>query len=145
MVKVTSVPAGTGLLLKGTAGSTYTAKVQTSPYRYANLLTGTTTETTVSDNDYILGKNGAGKVGFYRAKDGTLAAGKAYLQGLTASSSDARMAISLVFDDEATAISDHIREAVSDGDWYTLDGRKLEGKPTRKGLYVKNGKKIVVR
>ena len=29
--------------------------------------------------------------------------------------------------------------------WYTLDGRKLEGRPTRKGLYVKNGKKIVVR
>ena len=41
MVKVTSVPKGTGLLLKGTKGSTYTAKVQTSPYVYSNLLTGT--------------------------------------------------------------------------------------------------------
>ena len=146
MVKVTSVPAGTGLLLKGTAGSTYTAKVvQTSPYRYANLLTGTTTETAVSGNDYdyILGKNGAGKVGFYPAQPGTLAAGKAYLKGVAAPSG-ARI-INLVFDDEATAISDHISEAVSDGDWYTLDGRKLEGKPTRKGLYIKNGKKVVVR
>ena len=145
MVKVTSVPAGTGLLLKSTSatGGDFTAKMITSsPYIYSNLLTGTTAETTVSASDFILGEKND-KVAFYPAEDGTLAAGKAYLKGLAASS--ARMAISLVFDDEATAISDHIREAVSDGDWYTLDGRKLEGKPTRKGLYVKNGKKIVVR
>ena len=30
-------------------------------------------------------------------------------------------------------------------DWYTLDGRKLNGKPTAKGVYVKNGKKIVIK
>jgi hypothetical protein len=29
--------------------------------------------------------------------------------------------------------------------WYTLDGRKLNGKPTAKGVYVKNGKKIVIK
>lgn len=27
--------------------------------------------------------------------------------------------------------------------WYTLDGRRLNGHPTKKGLYVKNGKKII--
>ena len=32
-----------------------------------------------------------------------------------------------------------------DGTWYSLDGRKLQGKPTIKGVYVNNGKKIVVR
>lgn len=26
--------------------------------------------------------------------------------------------------------------------WYTLDGRRLQGKPTRKGIYISNGKKI---
>ena len=31
------------------------------------------------------------------------------------------------------------------GAWYTLDGRKLDGKPTRKGLYINNGKKVVVK
>lgn len=28
---------------------------------------------------------------------------------------------------------------------YTLDGRKLEGQPTKKGVYIINGKKIVIR
>lgn len=28
---------------------------------------------------------------------------------------------------------------------YTLDGRKLEGQPTKKGVYIVNGKKIVIR
>ena len=29
--------------------------------------------------------------------------------------------------------------------WYTLDGRKLDGKPTARGLYINNGKKIVIK
>ena len=32
-----------------------------------------------------------------------------------------------------------------EGSWYTLDGRPLEGAPTKKGMYIHNGKKIVVR
>ena len=33
----------------------------------------------------------------------------------------------------------------SDGEWYSLDGRRLEGCPTKKGVYVKNGKKLVIK
>jgi hypothetical protein len=29
--------------------------------------------------------------------------------------------------------------------WYTIDGRRLSGKPDAKGLYIVGGKKIVVR
>ena len=29
--------------------------------------------------------------------------------------------------------------------WYTLDGRKLQGQPTQKGLYIVNGKKVVIK
>ena len=29
--------------------------------------------------------------------------------------------------------------------WYTLDGRKLNGKPTKKGLYIHNGRKVVIK
>ena len=29
--------------------------------------------------------------------------------------------------------------------WYSLDGRKLDGKPNAKGMYIKNGKKVVVK
>lgn len=29
--------------------------------------------------------------------------------------------------------------------WYDLNGRRLQGKPSQKGIYIKNGKKIVVK
>ena len=29
--------------------------------------------------------------------------------------------------------------------WYSLDGRKLSKKPTAKGLYIHNGRKIVIK
>ena len=31
------------------------------------------------------------------------------------------------------------------GEWYSLDGRKLSGKPTKKGLYINSGKKVVIK
>jgi len=31
------------------------------------------------------------------------------------------------------------------GDWYTIDGRKLSGKPAQKGIYIVNGRKVVVK
>ena len=33
----------------------------------------------------------------------------------------------------------------SAGSWYSLDGRKLDGKPTKKGLYINNGRKVVIK
>lgn len=33
----------------------------------------------------------------------------------------------------------------TDGKWYTLDGRCLNGHPASKGLYIYHGKKTVVR
>ena len=31
------------------------------------------------------------------------------------------------------------------GAWYTLDGVKLDGKPTKKGLYIHGGRKVVIK
>ena len=53
-------------------------------------------------------------------------------------------AINLVFDD-ATRIDGMIRANDLNGDYYDLNGRKLQGIPTRKGIYIKNGKKVVVK
>jgi hypothetical protein len=33
----------------------------------------------------------------------------------------------------------------SAGAWYSLDGRKLQGRPTRSGVYVNNGRKVVLK
>ena len=35
-------------------------------------------------------------------------------------------------------------EVVLDG-WYTLDGTRLSGQPTRKGIYVNNGEKVIIK
>ena len=29
--------------------------------------------------------------------------------------------------------------------WYTLDGRRLSGKPTHPGIYIENGRKLVIK
>jgi hypothetical protein len=29
--------------------------------------------------------------------------------------------------------------------WFTLDGRMLQGVPTKKGVYIKNGKKMIIK
>ncbi len=44
---------------------------------------------------------------------------------------------------ENTAIST-ITTTTADGDWYTLNGQKIN-KPTSKGIYVTNGRKVVVK
>ena len=36
-------------------------------------------------------------------------------------------------------------KGVKKGSWYTIDGRKLNGKPTQKGIYVNGGRKVVVK
>lgn len=36
------------------------------------------------------------------------------------------------------------QDKVQSESWYTIDGRKLNGKPNAKGIYVKNGRKVVV-
>ena len=40
-----------------------------------------------------------------------------------------------------------LKETTDDTDvvWYTVDGRKLNGVPTTKGVYIRNGKKIIVK
>ena len=49
--------------------------------------------------------------------------------------------------DETTGISSttNYTNYTNDNAWYTLDGRKLDGKPTTKGLYINNGKKTVIK
>lgn len=43
-----------------------------------------------------------------------------------------------------TAIQDLRTESTDTGYWYTLDGRRLSGKPTAKGIYINHGKKVTI-
>ena len=49
---------------------------------------------------------------------------------------------------EATGIKDVERSTMNvqrDDAWFMLDGLKLQGKPTKKGLYIRNGRKVVIQ
>ena len=65
---------------------------------------------------------------------------------LSVATSNART-LKLVYDD-ATAISEKVivnSEEFATATWYDLNGRKLDGVPTKKGVYILNGKKVVVK
>ncbi len=129
------VPAGTGLILKGTAGETYEI-----PYcigdvsAIANKLVGVTIDTAIGGNDldYILSD---GK--FVKASAGTLAAGKAYLK---LDAALARGIIDMVGD--VTGIGT-VERSTADNEVYNLNGQRIS-KPA-KGLYIANGKKVMVK
>ena len=44
-----------------------------------------------------------------------------------------------------TAVEAVRTESADTNQWYSLDGRKLQEQPTRKGVYLKNSKKLVVK
>ena len=78
---------------------------------------------------------------FVRSKSGTLSEGKCYL----APSANLTRSASLVMSEGTTAIEKPLHEVFGDSYWYTLDGRRLQGPPTRKGIYIVNGKKVVIK
>ena len=64
--------------------------------------------------------------------------------------------VSFIFEDElfsnvnngiATGITEVTGESVvnNKAGWYSLDGRMINGAPTEKGLYIVNGKKVMVK
>ena len=94
--------------------------------------------TTVFDGttpDYILYSDGK----FYQIGSGTVATNKAYLH---LDSAPAR-ALDIVFDDETTGIKENNRETIANNQFFDLSGRKV-AQPT-KGLYIVNGKKVVIK
>ena len=48
-------------------------------------------------------------------------------------------------DDETTGINTIDNEAIEDNAWYTLQGVRLNSRPTKQGIYIHAGKKIVIK
>ena len=136
------VPARTGLLMTGTKGATYVFPL-TSEDATAdvsdNKLVGVTKDTDLSKltdvNSHYVYEND----GFRLQSTGTIAANEAYLS-LPTSGTD-KINVSL---GGATGIKGIAADNEDNGAWYTLDGVKVNGKPTAKGLYIHHGKKVVV-
>ena len=84
-------------------------------------------------------------MGFFKARpeaDGgtKLAAGKAYLKVLT---TNAAKGIKVIFDGETTVIGTIKDNTVKDNAIYNLNGQRVAS--PEKGLYIMNGKKIIVK
>gem|GEM_PF-4812366 len=138
--KVTGkVPANTGLLVRG---ETANVPVCASAEAVENLLVGVTAETVKTANTVFVLMKGSKGIGFYKNTNAfTLRANSAYLPAEAVAGASARSFIAL--DDETTGIAD-VKAVKEDAEgMFDLQGRKV-AKPT-KGLYIVNGKKVVVK
>ena len=137
---MTNPAANVPMLIKGDAGKTYSFAVAASGTTHSDnaFKAGTGSalaSTTDGKYNYILNGNA-----FFAANDKTVAEGKAYLQLSAAASSRA-----LVFaDDEATGIEavDNMPFA-NDHSVYNLNGQRVN--TPQKGLYIVNGRKVVLK
>ena len=134
------IPANTGILVKAAQGDhnfVVTSKEGTE-LTNNNLVAATADVTSDGAKFFALTKIGD-KVGFALVeKDVVIPAGKAYLE-VTKGTAGAKF---FSLDGEATGINS-VKTVKADGAYYTLEGVKTT-KPV-KGLYIHNGKKIVVK
>ena len=148
------IPEGVGVLLKRTKdieepikAKVYLEEPTETP---DNLLKGTTNGTAVGSeegNVYVLYNDG-----FTRATKGTIPAHRAYLVlGAEVPAAEGRLSI---FEDETTALKlVNSEKRIVNSEVYDLQGRKVNhsslftsGKATlKKGLYIVNGKKQVIK
>lgn len=136
----TVIPAKTGILVKAPAGNCDFVVTSDKGETLANndLKAATEDVTSADDKFFALTKLGE-KVGFALVESGiVIPAGKAYLE-VTKGTAAAKF---FGLDGEATGINS-VKTAKADGAYYTLEGVKTT-KPV-KGLYIHNGKKIVVK
>lgn len=118
-----------------------------------NMLKGVIEPTEIGETDgnytnFILNKGI-----FYPTSGGTLKANRAYLQILTSDYNDMKenstsVNLSIIVEDDETNAIHDVQTFCQKSDqetWYTIDGRRLTTHPTLPGIYLKGGKKVVIR
>lgn len=138
------IPARTAVVLRSaTDGSTaLVPSTATGTAVEANALQGTLdASATTPANTYALSGAFAEGIGFYPYTATTLPAGKAYL---TLTDAQAVQKLAFSFGQGTTGI-DAIEAGAADkaATWYDLSGRRVDN-PT-KGVYIVNGKKVIVK
>ena len=166
LTKIKEVPAGVGIVIRSNDPTVGISSIfseddvlaeETYPeYAGVNMLVGMPNGGAVSpegfmayDNEtpayhFVLAKRD-GVVGFYKLTAGNLRANRAYLQipKTAIDTESSANGISFAVEGEETAIQGVTTTATTDDAWYTLQGVRV-AQPTR-GLYIHNGKKVVVK
>ncbi len=137
----TGVPAKTGVVLRGTDTS-YTLNIDDeATLDDKGMLTGTLVDEAIADKTsvYVL-SNGSQGVGLYHPNTTTLAANKAYLEASQAQGINAfRFSFGEVTGIDGIESGKQSAASV----YYDLSGRRV--KTPAKGIYVKDGKKVIVK
>ena len=141
---VNYIPVGVGILLKRSVAGVTSYKGEAyegTPENMASLLKGSATAATdvTAYKDFVLYRDE-----FVMSSASSIAAGRACLPAASAPAGASRLDI--VIDGNLTGVDtlNVERGTVNDGSFYDLSGRKV-AQPTTKGVYINNGRKVVVR
>ncbi len=107
---------------------------------------GTYDPTEIYDDEHTRYYLGAQNTLYYPTDEYfTVKAFRAYFQ-LTDPNINASAIVLNFGDGETTGIGsiDNGELRIDNDDWYSLDGRRLNAKPTQRGIYIHNGKKVLV-
>lgn len=150
---IKEAPAGTGLYLKGKPG-TYQLPIYESDSYFVNMLKGVTMPTTIQAKEgeytnFVLYATNSSDACFRPLSDTyNLKANRAYLQipTIEVAVNGNVNSVGIEFEEGVTEIEEHFSSPSSSQTiWYSLDGRKFNTKPTQKGVYVINGRKVVIK
>ena len=145
----------TGVVIGADMAGTYMFRhtTETGEEPVGSMLRGSDTEETTTGGDtyYMLSLNSnfdINSAGFYYKYDNGAPflndAHKAYLAVPAGQSLAPRYIFSEKEDAVATEINNAVKTPEKDS-WYTIDGRKLNAAPTSSGIYIRNGKKIIIK
>lgn len=136
------IPQGVPVLLKRNNASVndYEISTGTGTAPTVNLLKTYDSDKSVSNREGFILYNDE----FVLVNEGTLPAGRVFLP---ANKSGVALTRGIVTEgDDTTGIYNSKMDFDdSDKQWYDLQGRKLERKPTKKGIYILDGRKVVIK
>ena len=154
MIKVTSTAANEGVLLKGEGGRTYTYQIaETDPGLYTgNRVIGVREDTTLVQTESDGKSNWVLQPDYklHLVSNGTIKSGRAYVHETNdGDTSFGAKGIYLSFalnEENNTTGIDSVENKKADEEnvYYTLSGVRVIN-PTEKGVYIKNGKKVIIR
>ena len=132
-----AVPAATGMLIKAAEGRYYIPLATGTPEDISNAFVGVTSSQTIDAGSFVL-MNGAQGIGFYKTTSTfTAGANTAYLPASVAA------AKTFIGFDEAMGIESPKTEKTANSQWFNLAGQRVV--QPKKGLYIQNGKKVIVK